>query len=101
MENRGYQFEAAEASFDLLVKQSPAHSARTSSDSTTASTSKATGDGAMHTEATVKIRVGQTERHEVAEGDGPVNALDAALRKPSTVRSRTWPACTSSITKCA
>ncbi|NIO46983.1 MAG: citramalate synthase, partial [Planctomycetales bacterium] len=30
---------------------------------------------------TVKIRIGQEVRHEVAEGDGPVNALDAALRK--------------------
>ena len=31
--------------------------------------------------ATVKIRVGGEVRHEVAEGDGPVNALDAAMRK--------------------
>jgi 2-isopropylmalate synthase len=29
----------------------------------------------------VKLRIGETLRHEVAEGDGPVNALDAALRK--------------------
>ena len=36
---------------------------------------------AVHTEATVKLRVGDQLRHEVAEGDGPVNALDAALRK--------------------
>ena len=33
------------------------------------------------TEATVKIRVHGEERLEVAEGDGPVNALDAAMRK--------------------
>jgi 2-isopropylmalate synthase len=31
-------------------------------------------------EATVKVRVGNTVHHEVAEGDGPVNALDGALR---------------------
>jgi 2-isopropylmalate synthase len=31
--------------------------------------------------ATVKIRIGEEVRHEVAEGDGPVNALDAAMRK--------------------
>ena len=37
--------------------------------------------GRLLTEATVKIRVGDQVRHEVAEGDGPVNALDAALRK--------------------
>ena len=35
----------------------------------------------MTTLATVKIRVGDEIRHEVAEGDGPVNALDAAMRK--------------------
>jgi 2-isopropylmalate synthase len=35
----------------------------------------------VRTEATVKLRVGSERRHEVAEGDGPVNALDAALRK--------------------
>jgi 2-isopropylmalate synthase len=32
-------------------------------------------------EATIKVRVGDQVIHEVAEGDGPVNALDAALRK--------------------
>ena len=35
----------------------------------------------VRTEATVKLLVGGAHRHEVAEGDGPVNALDAALRK--------------------
>ncbi len=39
------------------------------------------GDGQTTTEATVKLRIGDEVRHEVAEGDGPVNALDAALRK--------------------
>jgi 2-isopropylmalate synthase len=37
--------------------------------------------GELNTEATVKLRIGDTVRHEVAEGDGPVNALDAAMRK--------------------
>ena len=55
--------------------------ARTSSCCTTTSTSKPTRDGRTITEATVKLRVGDEVRHEVAEGDGPVNALDAALRK--------------------
>ncbi len=81
MENRGYQFEAAEASFDLLVQRA-------------AGTFKphfellhyrvdveTNGDGKTTTEATVKLRIGDDVRHEVAEGDGPVNALDAALRK--------------------
>jgi len=40
---------------------------------------RATGD--LVTEATVKLKVGDKEEHVVGEGDGPVNALDAALRK--------------------
>ncbi len=81
LENRGYQFEAAEASFDLLVQRA-------------AGTFKphfellhyhvdveTDGTGATTTEATVKLQIGDDVRHEVAEGDGPVNALDAALRK--------------------
>ena len=41
----------------------------------------ADGNGLPVTEATVKIQVGDEVLHEVAEGDGPVNALDAAMRK--------------------
>ena len=37
--------------------------------------------GNSTTEATVKVRVGDVVHHEVAEGDGPVNALDGALRR--------------------
>ncbi|MGD0383664.1 MAG: alpha-isopropylmalate synthase regulatory domain-containing protein, partial [Thermoguttaceae bacterium] len=37
--------------------------------------------GQIRSEATVKICIGEVVRHEVAEGDGPVNALDAAMRK--------------------
>src|SRR3954452_18621162 len=81
LEAQGYHFETAEASFDLLVRR-------------LAGTYKhhferlkyhvgvtAQGDGTPITEATVKIRVHGEERLEVAEGDGPVNALDAAMRK--------------------
>ena len=37
--------------------------------------------GEILTESTVKLKVGDKVEHVVAEGDGPVNALDAALRK--------------------
>jgi 2-isopropylmalate synthase len=81
LENAGYQFEAAEASFDLLVKRSAGtfqpHFERLNFHVTV----EADDAGTVTTEATVKIRVGDSVRHEVAEGDGPVNALDAALRK--------------------
>lgn len=84
MENRGYQFEAAEASFDLLVQRCAGlfkphfipkqYHIKVDGQANGHSTQ-------MVTEATVKIQVGDELRHEVAEGDGPVNALDAALRK--------------------
>lgn len=81
LENQGYQFEAAEASFNLLVKKCAGtftphfervkYHVEVGTDAT----------GELTTEGTVKIKIGDRERHEVAEGDGPVNALDAALRK--------------------
>jgi len=81
LENRGYQFEAAEASFDLLVKRC-AETFRPHFELIKYHVDVETDkDGQLITEATVKIRIGDKVRHEVAEGDGPVNALDAALRK--------------------
>jgi 2-isopropylmalate synthase len=81
LENQGYQFEAAEASFDLLVQKCAGlfrpHFDRIKYHVEVG----AEEDGELVTEATVKIRVGGRVRHEVAEGDGPVNALDGALRK--------------------
>ena len=80
-ENSGYQFEAAEGSFDLLVKECAGtfrpHFERLNYHVTV----ETTADSKTTTEATVKIRIGDVIRHEVAEGDGPVNALDAAMRK--------------------
>ncbi len=81
MENRGYQFEAAEASFDLLVQRA-AGKFQPHFELLHYRVDVETGaQGETTTEATVKLRVGDEVRHEVAEGDGPVNALDAALRK--------------------
>lgn len=81
LENAGYQFEAAGASFDLLVRRCAGtfepHFERLKYHIEVG----ARGDSDVVTEATVKIRVKGQTRHEVAEGDGPVNALDAALRK--------------------
>jgi 2-isopropylmalate synthase len=82
LENQGYQFEAAEASFDLLVRRA-AGTFKPHFDTLKYHVSVESGesDSPLHTEATVKLRVLDKLRHEVAEGDGPVNALDAALRK--------------------
>jgi len=82
LENQGYQFEAANASFDLLVKKIMG-TYKPSFELVKYHTiveKRATGD--MVTEATVKlIRPDGVTEHVVGEGDGPVNALDAALRK--------------------
>jgi 2-isopropylmalate synthase len=81
LEFQGYHFEGAEASFELLVKkelglyQPYFHliGFRMISD-------KFNNDGAL-AEATLKIEVGQQVFHTAGEGNGPVNALDKALRK--------------------
>lgn len=82
LEAKGYQFEAAEASFDLLVRKVAGtfkpHFERLKYHIAVSAEGES---GEPVTEATVKIRVHGQPRHEVAEGDGPVNALDAALRK--------------------
>lgn len=80
LENRGYQFEAAEASFDLLVKRL-AGTFTPHFELLKYQTTVESRGGTPITEASVKLRIGEHVRHEVAEGDGPVNALDGALRK--------------------
>src|SRR3954471_4424844 len=81
LENEGYQFEAAEASFVLLVDRlAGRHKAWFENLGFRVSVSGKANHLAM-TEGTVKLRVGDTVEHTVSEGDGPVNALDGALRK--------------------
>lgn len=81
MENAGYQFEAADGSFDLLVRRSM-NAFRPHFELVKYHVNVENGNGGSPTTlATVKIRFGDQVRHEVAEGDGPVNALDAAMRK--------------------
>jgi 2-isopropylmalate synthase len=81
MENEGYEFEAAEASFDLLVRKAAALYVAKFDRLGYRVHIEAGSDGAPVTQATVKVRVGETVMHTVSEGDGPVNALDGALRK--------------------
>ena len=81
LENEGYQFEAAEASFDLLVrKEAGVYEPKFQRLHYRVNVETAAGQGTI-TEATVKLRVNSHTEHVVAEGDGPVNALDNALRK--------------------
>jgi 2-isopropylmalate synthase len=81
LEAQGYHFETAEASFDMLV-QRVAGTFKPHFERLKYHVGVSTlGNGQPITEATVKISVNGDERLEVAEGDGPVNALDAAMRK--------------------
>ena len=81
LENSGYQFEACEASFALLVRR-VAGRARPFFELQHYSVGIKKDDAREPTtEATVKLRVRGEWQHTVAEGDGPVNALDGALRK--------------------
>ena len=81
LENAGYEFEAAEASFDLLVKKTAGLYVPKFERLAYRVNIEAAADGKAVTEATVKVRVGGVAMHTASEGDGPVNALDGALRK--------------------
>jgi len=81
LENQGYQFEAADASFDLLIKKiTNEYTPSFELLKYHVNVENRLG-GDVITEATVKLRVDGKTEHVVGEGDGPVNALDAALRK--------------------
>jgi 2-isopropylmalate synthase len=82
LENQGYQFESANASFHLLVKKIMG-TYKPSFELVKYHTNvEKYATGELVTEATVKlIRPDGITEHVVGEGDGPVNALDAALRK--------------------
>jgi 2-isopropylmalate synthase len=81
LEAEGYQFEAAEASFDLLIKKVAGTYEPKFERVHFRVNVESTDDTPAITEATVKLRVNGDTLHVVGEGDGPVNALDAALRK--------------------
>jgi 2-isopropylmalate synthase len=81
LENQGYQFEAAEGSFELLVRRSrPGYRAPFELLALVVTADKRESRP-MLSEATVKLRVGAETVHTAAEGTGPVQALDRALRK--------------------
>lgn len=82
LESLGYEFEAAEASFDLLIRKALGRHQPLFELLEYHVTFRAGDTRACKTcEATVKIKVSGVAEYVVAEGDGPVNALDGALRK--------------------
>ena len=81
LEYEGYQFEAAEASFELLVQRVLGKFKPFFTVNDIAVRTESIGSGAPRSVADVNVIANGTEHVESAEGDGPVNALDSALRK--------------------
>jgi 2-isopropylmalate synthase len=80
LEHDGYQFEAADGSFDLLIrKETGDYQALFTLESFRVIVEKR-ADGRVETEATIKIWVEGERYVRTAEGNGPVHALDRALR---------------------
>ncbi len=81
MESKGYHFEAAEASFELLLKRA----LKKYKNFFELEGFKVVIEKASHnkltSEAIIKVKVKGVKEHTAAEGDGPINALDNALRK--------------------
>jgi 2-isopropylmalate synthase len=85
LEHRGYAYEAADASFEMLVRRlQPGYAPPWKVADFT--TQVRQNGGSVHAEATVKVEVGEAVYHTAASGNGPVNALDAALRKALSPR---------------
>lgn len=80
LENEGYQFEAAEGSFDIMVRKTLGEYRKLFTIEGFRVIVEKRGEKVV-SEATVKIRVDKTVEHTASEGNGPVNALDNALRK--------------------
>jgi len=81
MENQGYHFEAADGSFELLMKKAlKKYKPFFTLESFRVSIEKRE-DNALISEAIIKLNVNKKEEHTAAVGDGPINALDNALRK--------------------
>ena len=80
-EHAGYSYEGAEASFELLMMQHAGKFQKPFELTSFRCRVEQRYEGDPVTEATVKVIVNGKEKHTVAEGDGPVHALDGALRK--------------------
>jgi len=80
LEHAGYQFEAADGSFDLLIRKETGDYEPLFRLESWRVIAEKREDGRVQTEATIKIWVDGERYVRTAEGNGPVNALDRALR---------------------
>ncbi len=81
LEHQGYQFETAEGSFELLMKKAMKKYKKFFELEGFRVIIEKTKEGKITSEAAIKLKVNKIEEHTACEGDGPVNALDNALRK--------------------
>ncbi|MFH0764156.1 MAG: citramalate synthase [Candidatus Omnitrophota bacterium] len=84
LEHKGYHFESAEASLELLIKRIMKKFKDFFDLENFRVIIEKTKTGSMTSEATIKLKVGKELEHTASLGDGPVNALDSALRKALT-----------------
>jgi len=81
LENQGFQFEGAEGSVELLIRRARPDYAPPFELLDFHVLVHGRRDGGMAAEATVKVQVGDQIMHTAADGNGPVNALNTAVRK--------------------
>jgi 2-isopropylmalate synthase len=81
LENQGYEFEGAEASFELLMEKATGRYTPAFDLEAWRVIVEQRGGAQTVSEATIKLSVKDVPEHTAAEGNGPVSALDAALRK--------------------
>jgi 2-isopropylmalate synthase len=82
LENQGYQFEAAEGSFELLMKKAKGQRKKFFDlIGFRVTVEKLSEDAPSRAEATIQVSVDGVLEHTAAEGNGPVDALNQALRK--------------------
>lgn len=81
LEHRGYQFEAAEGSLELMLRKAMNGYQEPFQLASMRLILEMREQQPIHSEAVIKLRVGDEVVHTAAEGNGPVNALDNALRK--------------------
>ena len=81
LENQGYQFEAADGSLELMLRRTQPGYVEPFEVRDVVVISQRRSSSDMFVEATVKIKVGDEVSHVVAEGSGPVDAMDHAFHK--------------------
>jgi len=86
LEHEGFHFEAADASLELLMRRASGWQQEFFSVESMRVITDELPNGQFNTEATVKVWVGDDRSVHTAEGNGPVNAIDKALRSAVSVR---------------